>query len=158
MVTTLLYVYVLGQINQSQSLFTYAQNESVDTFSDPDFVPMFADNITWYNDSVRQAAEAQCGDDQECLFDVASTNDLSVGLATKDISIQLVNETNILGESFSIITSDILNQCYSVPASNLEWFENSLERTAGVGETWELEKNEIKNKIVIIIIIIIINK
>ena len=127
-------------------MFTYAQNESVDTFSDPDFVPMFADNITWYNDSVRQAAEAQCGDDLECLFDVASTNDLSVGLATKDISIQLVNETNILGESFSIITSDkctlvylyILNQCYSVPASNLEWFENSLERTAGVGETWEI--------------------
>ena len=59
---------------------------------------MFADNITWHNDSVRLAAEAQCGEDYECLFDVASTNDLSVGMVTKDISIQLVNETNALGK------------------------------------------------------------
>ena len=61
-------------------------------------MPMFADNITWYNESVRKAAVAQCGNDLECLFDVASTNDLSVGMVTKDISIQLVNESNILGK------------------------------------------------------------
>ena len=89
----------LGQINESQSLFTYDQNESVNTFARPDFVPMFADNITWQNDSIRLAAEAQCGDDHDCLFDVASTNDLSVGVITKDINVQLVNETNSLGKS-----------------------------------------------------------
>ena len=71
----------------------------MDTFANPDFVPMFADNITWYNDSVRQKAEDQCGDDYECLFDVASTNDVSVGMVTKDINIQLVNESNSLGKS-----------------------------------------------------------
>ena len=59
---------------------------------------MFADNITWYNNSLREKAEAQCGDDYECLFDVASTKDLSVGMVTKDISIQLVNESNTLGK------------------------------------------------------------
>ena len=90
--------FLLGQINQSQSLFTYAQNESVDTFSVPGFVPMFADNITWYNNSLEQEAKEQCGDDQECLFDAASTNDLSVGLVTKKISVQLVNESNKLGK------------------------------------------------------------
>ena len=90
---------LLGQINQSQSLFTYAGNESVDTFKNSDFEPMFADNITWHNDSLREKAEAECGDDHECLFDVASTNDLSVGLVTKDISIQLVNESNALSKS-----------------------------------------------------------
>ena len=79
-------------------MFTYAQNESVDTFSKPDFVPMFADNITWQNDSLRVEAEAQCGEDYECLFDVASTNDLSVGIVTKDINVQLVNESNALGK------------------------------------------------------------
>ena len=84
-----------GKINQSQSLFTYAHHESVDTYSKPDFEPMFADNITWHNDSLRQKAEEECGDDHECLFDVASTNDLSVGMVTKDI---LVNETNTLGK------------------------------------------------------------
>ncbi|XP_068697609.1 mucin-like protein [Montipora foliosa] len=87
---------VKWQINESQSLFTYGQNESVNTFARPDFEPMFADNITWQNDSIRLAAEAQCGEDHDCLFDVASTNDLSVGVLTKDINIQLVNETNSL--------------------------------------------------------------
>lgn len=59
---------------------------------------MFADNIKWHNDSLRFKAEAQCGDDYECLFDVASTRDLSIGMVTKDINIQLVNESNILGK------------------------------------------------------------
>ena len=98
---------LLGQINQSQSLFTYAHNESVDTFLNPDFEPMFADNITWHNDSLREKAEAECGDDHECLFDVASTNDLSVGMVTKDISIQLVNESNALGKSEKLFHSCI---------------------------------------------------
>ncbi|XP_068679238.1 mucin-like protein isoform X1 [Montipora foliosa] len=87
---------VKWQINESQSLFIYGQNESINTFARPDFVPMFADNITWQNDSLRLAAEAQCGEDHDCLFDVASTNDLSVGVLTKDINVQLVNETNSL--------------------------------------------------------------
>ena len=71
-------------------------------FSEPDFEPMFADNITWHNDSLRQKAEDQCGNDQECLFDVASTNDLSLGLVTKDISIQLVNETKQLSKYLNL--------------------------------------------------------
>ncbi|XP_022809823.1 mucin-like protein [Stylophora pistillata] len=102
---------VKWQINQSQSLFTYADNKSVASFSDLDFVPMFADNITWQNDSIEQEAKAQCGDDHECLFDVASTNDLSVGLATKDISVQLVNESKQLNNFPPKIgnTSDEIN-------------------------------------------------
>ena len=70
----------------------------MDTFNKTNFEPMFADNITWHNDSLRKQAEAGCGDDHECLFDVASTNDLSVGMVTKDISVQLVNESNKLGK------------------------------------------------------------
>ena len=91
-------ILFLGQINQSQSLFTYGAHESVANFSKPDFMPMFADNITWHNQSLEQEARDQCGDDSECLFDVASTKDLSVGMVTKEISIQLVNETNKLGK------------------------------------------------------------
>lgn len=90
---------ILGQLTQVQSLFTYGENESVGTFARPDFVPMFSDNITWSDNSVRLAAEAQCGNDYECLFDVASTNDLSVGIVTKDTVAQLVNESNVLGKS-----------------------------------------------------------
>ena len=75
---------------------------------------MFADNITWFNDSIRQAAEAQCGDDHECLFDAASTNDLSVGLVTKDISIQLVNETNTIGT----VATDVIILNYHMNTGN----------------------------------------
>ena len=75
----------------------------MDTFKDTDFEPMFADNITWHNDSLRKEAEAECVDDHECLFDVASTNNLSVGMVTKDISIQLVNESNALSKSENVL-------------------------------------------------------
>ena len=60
---------------------------------------MFIENITWFNASVETEARARCGDDIECLFDAAATNDVSVGLVTKDINIQLENETKILGKS-----------------------------------------------------------
>ncbi|XP_074618589.1 uncharacterized protein LOC141877470 isoform X2 [Acropora palmata] len=87
---------VKWQINQSQSLFTYAQNENTSTYAIPDFSPMFGDNITWQNDDLRKQAEEECGNDKECLFDVASTNDLSVGQATKDIGNQLSKELKTL--------------------------------------------------------------
>ena len=69
---------------------------------------MFADNITWHNESLREKAEEECGDDDECLFDVASTNDLSVGMVTKDISIQLVNETNALSKSINDYSAPVM--------------------------------------------------
>ena len=71
----------------------------MDTFAKPDFLPMFIENITWFNNTVRDLAWAQCRGDNECLFDAAATNDVSVGLITKDINIQFENETNILGKS-----------------------------------------------------------
>lgn len=97
-VLSLFNAFFSGQINQTQSLFTYAQNESVETFAKSDFTPMFVEDITWYNNSVRELAEAQCGNDIECLFDAAATNDVSIGIVTKDINIQLVNESNTLGK------------------------------------------------------------
>ena len=70
----------------------------MDTFAKLHFIPMFVENMTWYNDSVRVEAEAKCGNDIECLFDAAATNDVSVGIVTKDINIQLVNESITLGK------------------------------------------------------------
>ena len=93
-------IFFPGQINQSQSLFTYAQNENTSTYAIPDFSPMFGDNITWQNEALRKQAEDECGSDKECLFDVASTNDLSVGQATKDIGNQLSKELKTLGMTF----------------------------------------------------------
>ncbi|XP_078368612.1 mucin-like protein [Oculina patagonica] len=139
---------VKWQINQSQSLFTYAANESVDTFADPDFEPMFADNITWHNNSLRDEARRQCGDDHECLFDVASTNDLSVGLATKDISVQLVNESNELNNfPPKIVTaSNVINATlYETVELNITAVDNDTitfrVMNKPVGATWNQSGN-----------------
>ena len=108
---------------------------------------MFADNITWQNDSLRRKAEAECGDDFECLFDVASTNDLSVGLVTKDISIQLVNELNALSKSEKGYSTLVLN-CVSSFSPQLKWValylrnENGPDRNCFyTGQSLLLEKN-----------------
>ena len=61
---------------------------------------MFADNITWQNETIRKKAEAQCESDKLCEFDAASTNNLSVGLATKEIDNQRSEESKTLGMTF----------------------------------------------------------
>ena len=63
------------------------------------FEPMFSDNLRWDNATLEAEARKNCGDDSECLFDAAATGDLSVGLETKAINIQLVNDTKQLGGS-----------------------------------------------------------
>jgi len=87
-----------GQITANQSLFTYKPGQSVDTFRNVSFVPMFADALQFYNDSVKQAAYKACGNDFSCLFDAAATNDVSVGVSSKETSENFVNDSNILGE------------------------------------------------------------
>ena len=64
-----------------QSLFTYTTaGESFETFFDPEYLPSFG---TVFNDPELQAqAEALCGSDQFCLYDVAATRRTDIGLST----------------------------------------------------------------------------
>lgn len=89
---------ILGQIDASQSLFTYRTQESPATFMDLDYVPMFIDNITWTNDSFRQRAESVCGNNTNCLFDVAVTVDTSFGASTKQLEEDNNQINNKLGK------------------------------------------------------------
>ena len=50
---------------------------------DLSYVPMFIDNITWTNDSFRRQAERACGNNTNCLFDAAVTEDTSYGMTTR---------------------------------------------------------------------------
>ena len=70
----------------------------MDTFAKPDYVPMFLNNITWLNDSLRQEAESKCKGYQPCLFDAAATNDVSIGQVTLDVNNILVDEANKLSK------------------------------------------------------------
>ena len=83
-------IYTLGQITQSESIFTYEMSESVGTFSDPNHVPPFLDEIQsdlMSNSTLRDV----CGDNIECLFDYAQTGDVEVGMAAMAVE----NETAI---------------------------------------------------------------
>lgn len=88
----------LGQITNEESLFTYAPNESVATFANASFEPMFVENIEWVDNATRDAAFSACDGDVACLFDAASTNDVSIGTNSKDVNIQLVKENEELGK------------------------------------------------------------
>ena len=81
----LLFSFFPGQINASQSLFTYSDLESPSTFVDLSYIPMFIDNITWVNDSFRYEAVKACGNNTQCLFDAAVTEDTSYGINTKKL-------------------------------------------------------------------------
>ena len=94
----LLSLIFLGQITANESLFTYGPNESVDTFANASFVPMFVENIKWADNATKLAAEQACGDDAVCLFDAASTNDVSIGTNSKDVNVKLVKENEKLGK------------------------------------------------------------
>ena len=81
----------LWMINASQSLFTYPDGETHANYSDPNFVPIFGDNIIalfgnntlFYNQSL-----ARCGNDRDCLYDAALTLNLDAAISSKENSQQ----------------------------------------------------------------------
>jgi len=98
-----LFVNFSGQITAEQSLFTYGPGESVDTFKNVSFKPLFLDSI-FINESIRIA----CGNDFSCIYDAIATGDISVGLASKQTSENLQNDSKILGKSCGNCSSIVL--------------------------------------------------
>ena len=74
------YVFI-GFINrEEQSLFTYKQNFSWESYYDPNFEPLF--EPTFSDAVLEQQAMETCGDDVFCLYDVATTGRMDIGLST----------------------------------------------------------------------------
>lgn len=84
------------QITDQESLFTYGPNENVSTFVNASFEPMFVDEIVWADNETQAAAEAQCGGDVVCLFDAASTNDVTIGLNSQEVNVMVEEENKRL--------------------------------------------------------------
>lgn len=74
------------------SLFTYQPGEDTTTFSNTSFTPVFLDEFSFKNDSLERKALTACQGDVNCLFDIASTRDVSVGESTKKVAVQLERE------------------------------------------------------------------
>ncbi|XP_015769331.1 PREDICTED: mucin-like protein [Acropora digitifera] len=85
------------QLSDNTTLFTYKPGESTSTFTNASFIPIFLDEpIQFASDELRIAAELACQGDVNCMFDIASTGDLSVGESTKEVSVQLESEAQAL--------------------------------------------------------------
>ena len=75
-------------------MLKYRGSENFSTFYDPSFVPVFTPNFS--SPEIQSEAEVVCGSDPACLFDVAATGSVDIGLSTLTGS-QELNDTAILG-------------------------------------------------------------
>ena len=62
-------------------MFYYKAGMSWSDFYDPSFTPVFVP--TFSDPALESQAMAMCAGDQACLYDVAVTNRLDIGLATR---------------------------------------------------------------------------
>ena len=83
---------LIGQITLEESIFNYEPGESVVTFSYPNHIPPFLDEILsslMENSTLTDV----CGDNVECLFDFNQTGDAEVGMAAMTVEIEAATET-----------------------------------------------------------------
>ena len=86
-----IHTYILGQISGAESFFTYEPGESVATFSVPNHVPPFMDEILPSLQDNATLIEV-CGDNIECLFDFSQTGDAEFGMATIAVEEEITRE------------------------------------------------------------------
>ena len=82
---------ILGQVTSEESIFTYEPGESVVTFSYPNHIPPFLDEILsslMGNSTLTDV----CGNNAECLFDFNQTGDATVGMAAMTFESETVIE------------------------------------------------------------------
>ena len=72
-----------GFVNENETLFTYNQqiDQSWASFYDPGFQPIFTVTV---NENLRSV----CGNNTFCLYDIAATGSMEIGLSTLDGSNQ----------------------------------------------------------------------
>ena len=81
-------------------MFTYRIGESYDSFLGLDFTPVFLDETAslFSNSTFEQEARKVCGENDECLFDIAVTGKTRVGEATLESFNelqQIINDSKI---------------------------------------------------------------
>ena len=72
------------------SLFTYQPGQSWSTFYNPYFTPDF--RPVFSSPALEQQANATCGGDVQCLFDIAATGNVEIG----EVSVEIERENEEL--------------------------------------------------------------
>ena len=70
---------ITGQVDASESLFTYPEGLTTEDFAVRDHDPPYLDEVV-----ATASAEVlqMCGDNVECIFDSIETGDINIGLET----------------------------------------------------------------------------
>ena len=84
---------VAGVVERSKTLFTYRSGKSYDSYRDVNFKPVFLDDTSslFSSSTLEQEARDICGQNEECLFDIAVTGKTRIGEAT----LKLMNEIDV---------------------------------------------------------------
>ena len=85
-----------------KSLFFYQPEESWNIFYDPYFLPSY--QPIFGNPELESQAEEICEGDIFCLFDIAATGNVDVGIATHESSrlIEEINNFSIPGKQYCV--------------------------------------------------------
>ena len=84
------------------SLFVYQPDQNWDAFYDPYFTPSYKPPFS--NSELEERAKEVCGNDTFCLFDIAATGNVDVGVAT-------LESTKIIDEIYSFLLPGIYCVC-----------------------------------------------
>ncbi|CAB4028191.1 Hypothetical predicted protein, partial [Paramuricea clavata] len=95
-ITLSVQLMLAGIVERNKTLFTYRIGESYDSFLDLDFTPVFLDETAslFSNSTFEQEAKDVCGENRECLFDIAVTGKTRVGEATLESFNELQQRIN----------------------------------------------------------------
>ena len=75
-------LYVTGIISEDASLFTYSSDDSWATYHDPHFISSYDPQFS--SPSLESEAISACDEDEFCLYDMAATGRIEIGLSTLD--------------------------------------------------------------------------
>ena len=66
--------------NESASLFTYPPSAGFEFYYYPGYTPLF--EAVFSNSTLQEEAEEICGSDDRCLFDIAVTGRIEIGICS----------------------------------------------------------------------------
>ena len=81
--------------NSSESLFAYDLVNNFSTYYDPSFVPVFRQNFA--DLALEAEANATCQGDNACLFDIAVTGRVEIGMSTLE-QVHVIENIKLLSQ------------------------------------------------------------
>ncbi len=102
---------ITGQVDASESLFTYPEGLTTEDFAVLDHDPPYLDEVV-----ANASAEVRqmCGDNVECIFDSIETGDINIGVETMTIISQIDEDEMQAGTVYTCINVNLLILYYVV--------------------------------------------